>query len=141
MKNTIFSLRGKAGTGKTTTIKIIYDLLKQNYLNANCDEIILKTDIKIIITINGIKIGIESQGDPNSRLEDSLKYFVENGCQIIICAARTRGMTNDWIKQYSNQFEIKWIEKQVSGNEENQNDDNQLQAKHIFEEINKLIQS
>ena len=43
-------------------------------------------DVKAIMDINGHKVGIESQGDPNGRLKESLSDFVKAKCSIIICA-------------------------------------------------------
>lgn len=134
MTKTIFALRGKAKTGKTTTIKKVYELLKNKYTKSNQTEFIVHTDIKIIIIIDGIKIGIESQGDPGSRLDDSLKDFVDSQCDIILCAARTRGMTNNWINEYSNQFKIVWIEKQTV-QESDEESENQRQANEIVQMI------
>lgn len=123
MENTIFVLQGKSNIGKTQTIKKIYDLLHNQYFNTETtrynepimiNDYIIGADIKIILKINDVNIGFESQGDPNGRLDDSLKFFVEHECKIIICGARTRGMTKDWIKEYSNQFKIKWIKKNIS---------------------------
>jgi len=141
MKNTIFAVKGKANIGKTPTIKYIYALLKEKYPNAVINEIILLTDIKIIITIEDILIGIESEGDPNGRLEESLNYFIKNNCNIIICGARTRGMTNDWIKKYSNNFEIKWIKKTISETKTDEDKDNKNQAIEIVKRIELLLKS
>ncbi len=147
MKNTIFVLQGKSNTGKTQTIKEIYNLLHSQYFNTETTDYITPVapdfdifgvDIRTILKINNINIGFESQGDPNSRLEDSLKFFIEKECKIIICGARTRGMTNDWIKQYSNSFEIQWIEKIIS-KKDNEILDNQKQAEDIVKKINTLI--
>jgi Cdc6-like AAA superfamily ATPase len=139
MKDTIFAVRGKANIGKTSTIKYICEFLKEKYPNAVINEIILLPDIKIIITIEDILIGIESEGDPNGRLEESLDDFVKNNCNIIICGARTRGMTNDWIKKYSNKFEIKWITKVISKNKTNEDKDNRNQAIEIVKKIELLL--
>ena len=107
MKNTIFVLQGKSNTGKTQTIKKIYNLLYNQHFNTRTTDYInpvapdfdiFSADIRTILKINNINIGFESQGDPNSRLENSLEFFIEKECQMIICGARTRGMTNDWIK-------------------------------------------
>jgi hypothetical protein len=55
-------------------------------------------DKKVIMTdVLGKKIGIESEGDPNCRLGQSLIDFENAGCDIIFCAARMRGMTVKWI--------------------------------------------
>jgi hypothetical protein len=139
MKDTIFAVRGKANIGKTPTIKYIYEFLKEKYPNAVINEIILSTDIKIIIIIENILVGIESEGDPNGRLEKSLADFVKNNYNIIICGARTRGMTNDWIKKYSNKFDIKWIKKAISENKINEDKDNRNQAMEIVEKIELLL--
>ena len=59
-------------------------------------------DILLTIKIGKIKIGIESQGDPNSRMiyDNTIKKLADKeldpelgGCQIIVCATRTEGMT------------------------------------------------
>lgn len=139
MNNTIFAIRGKANIGKTSTIKYIYEFLKEKYPNSVIEKVILSTDIKIVITINNILIGIESQGDPNSRLAESLDDFIKNNCNIIICGARTRGMTNDWIKKYSTQFEIKWIKKVISDDKTNEDKDNRNQATQIVKKIELLL--
>ena len=148
MQNTIFVLQGKANIGKTQTIKEIYNLLQNKYFNTETTNYIepvaphfdmFGADIKTILRINNINIGFESQGDPNSRLDDSLKFFIEKECQIIVCAARTRGMTNDWIKEYSNKFKIEWIQKNISDNKNNEKKENQEQAQEIANTISILI--
>src|SRR3989304_3812381 len=90
---TIVAVRGVANLGKSASIKKTYQLLKSAYPNAIFDEIVVSTDITIIIAINGVKIGIESQGDPNRRLFSSLNRFVQAGCKVIVCATRSRGKT------------------------------------------------
>jgi hypothetical protein len=50
-------------------------------------------DIKGTITINGILVGIESQGDPGCRMPVSMDEFVAMGCNIIYTACRTRSTT------------------------------------------------
>lgn len=60
----VISLFGRAQTGKSITIKKVYKILKEKYANLEILTEILKGDIQVIIKIKGIKIGIESQGDP-----------------------------------------------------------------------------
>jgi hypothetical protein len=54
----------------------------------------------------GFLVGIESPCDPNSRLEDSLNEFEQHNCGITFCAARTRGMTVQWINSHSQKYHI-----------------------------------
>ena len=72
----IIALRGVKDVGKSSTLRKTYELLKKKYPNCQCVEHhIDRVDIKVVITINGVKIGIESQGDPNSRLLVSLNIL------------------------------------------------------------------
>jgi ABC-type phosphate transport system ATPase subunit len=93
----VFALTGTTNTGKSTTIRTVYELLRAKYPDAKEEggAKLNRVDIKVVLTINGVKIGIESQGDPDkkSRLAQSLKEFVESGCSIIVCARRTKRRT------------------------------------------------
>jgi hypothetical protein len=99
MKKTLIALRGRANSGKTTTIRMVWDKLKLQYSNQWICEKKYKHDITAILTIESKrsktkeKIGVESQGDPASRLPDSLQLFVQLNCQIIVCATRLQGGT------------------------------------------------
>ncbi|OGJ90451.1 MAG: hypothetical protein A2268_03005 [Candidatus Raymondbacteria bacterium RifOxyA12_full_50_37] len=135
----LIAVRGVANRGKSASIKKAYQLLKSKYSGANFEEIIFKADIKIIITVKGVKVGIESQGDPSSRLFESLKYFVEVGCQVIICATRTRGETFDAVNALAGQYQIKWIDKPNEPNPEQQEAANDTVAHEIYEEVLPLI--
>jgi hypothetical protein len=145
MQKTIFTLRGRSNIGKTTTIKEVYRLLKEKHPNLIKNELILPKypqgdeDIKVIIAIDEIKIGIESQGDPGSRLQESLKDFVEENCTIILCVARTRGKTNDLIEVYSNLFKIVWIRKEID--KQNKDECNQKQAIEIIKKIENVLKN
>ncbi|MGV7106427.1 hypothetical protein [Flavobacterium sp. U410] len=114
----IVALYGTSNVGKSMTIKLLYQKLIDNYEK----DILLDSvkqmksfdgDIRVVITINGKVIGIESQGDPNSRIFESLPFFVELKCDIIICATRTRGGTVKIVNQYKNEYNIHWEEQKV----------------------------
>ena len=120
----IIALKGPGNSGKTSTLKFVFDFLKTKYPNAPI--LILKSgsgEIKVIITINGKQVGIESQGDPNSRLEKSLEDFDKEGCEIIFCATRTRGMTVDWVEHYKPSYSVIFIDKKrdLSGQHDQSN--------------------
>ncbi len=122
-------------TGKTTTIKKVYEVLKRSHPNSVVREILNRKEITIIIIIDDVKIGIESQGDPNSRLEESLKTFVEAGCDIIICATRTKGMTVDAVNRLAGRYHIEWLDKQDEPRPADQNPANDEFAQRIVESI------
>jgi hypothetical protein len=107
----IFALQGTCNSGKSSTIRLVYNTLTNKYPAAHVQNLSPNTkDIKIIISgIKGLVIGIESQGDPNSRLLKSLQDFSNANCDIIICAARTSGMTVAWVNAYSGQYRVHFI--------------------------------
>lgn len=112
----ILALKGKSNTGKTTTIKRVRSKILERFGNQAIETDFLSkratSDIKRIIKIGEFKIGIESQGDPVGpskglgRLHDSLKYFDEQGCDLIICTSRNSGKTAEYINEYESKYTI-----------------------------------
>jgi hypothetical protein len=136
MKN-IIALYGRANSGKSKTIKQVCKLLKKHNPTPQYNVLKNGVDIKIIMIIDGIKIGIESQGDPNSRLEKSLKTFCKEGCLIIVCATRTRGMTVDWVNALSD-YSVKWFQQSYT-EAIKQEKSNHSQAQKIIDRVMEII--
>lgn len=138
---TIIAFRGVANIGKSTTIKKTYELLLGKYPSAIIERRIIppRVDISVIITINGKKIGIDSQGDPCGKLADRLHSFVEVDCQVIICATRTRGETVKAVNQLKPSYDVLWISRVVEQNSSEQESANHKMAQRIVEEAEKLI--
>ncbi|WP_299773314.1 hypothetical protein [uncultured Pseudoteredinibacter sp.] len=115
----LFALQGPGNCGKTTTLKNLYNAVCSKYPAATVQILHRGTaDVAIIVRgVNGLDIGIESQGDPNSRLQNTLSTFVGEKCDIIFCACRTRGMTVDWVNALSSQYNIHFVQQnQVAKN-------------------------
>jgi len=103
MNKTIIAVHGRAGEGKSETIKKVCQILLRDFPNAiPSKKPNYSGDIFLTIQLDSIKIGFESQGDPNSRMiyDDTIKKLADEklnkelgGCDIIICATRTTGMT------------------------------------------------
>jgi hypothetical protein len=108
---TIIAVRGVANKGKSGTIKIVYSLLKKLYPTAVIEELTIGVDITVVMTIDEVKVGIESQGDPNSRLFNSLGHFVKIGCKVIVCATRSRGATEEAVNSLAGDFQVEWFPK------------------------------
>ena len=136
---TIIALRGVANQGKTTSIKIAYELLKDAYPKAHIEEFYIGVDITVIITVNGVKIGIESQGDPNSRLFQSLRHFVGIGCKVIICATRSRGATVEAVNAFAGKYQIKWYPKSGASSTSKQVADNRSFAQQIVAAVRAAV--
>lgn len=110
----VLALYGRANIGKTQTIKKLFDSIISKFATAKIEFELLKDDVRAVLTINGKKIGIESQGDPGGRLIDSLGIFIKVDCEIIICATRTRGSTVEAVKKINTFYEVEWIKKTCS---------------------------
>lgn len=103
MNKTIIAVHGRAGEGKSETIKKVCQILLRDFPNAiPSKKPNYSQDIFLTIQLDTIKIGFESQGDPNSRMiyDDTITKLADEklnkelgGCDIIICATRTTGMT------------------------------------------------
>jgi len=138
MKRAI-ALKGHADSGKTYTISKVYELLKAKYPVFKEEDFKIRVDIRVILIINGFRIGIENQGDPGSRLENSLNLFIKKNCDVIVCSTRTRGQTVEAVEKLSKSgYELKWFEQNyVKPAEQDKN--NLAMAKAIIKEIEAII--
>ncbi|MES2649852.1 MAG: hypothetical protein V4717_23450 [Bacteroidota bacterium] len=95
MNKTIIAIYGRSKEGKSETIKNIASIFEKQIAHATVNYLINSGDILAIVTLGNIKIGLESQGDPNSRMinDNTIQQLINMGCEIIVCASRTEGMT------------------------------------------------
>ena len=103
---TIIANYGDPNLGKTKSVIMAYEKLQQV---AEKEDVLytpaqLNGDICVILTINGIKVGVSSQGDPWSAQKSLLDELVGNDCQIILTACRNNHdmvcLLNEYEKQY-----------------------------------------
>jgi hypothetical protein len=136
MKKTVIANWGIGKQGKTITIKFLLQIILQNDPTSVLNTPASSTyDIRVIITLsNGIKVGIETAGDPGSPLENSLKEFVTNNCDLIICCTRTDGATVQAVEAlYTNQgYDIIWVNN-FRSKEVDINKLNRLSADNIYD--------
>lgn len=136
---TIIAIRGVANQGKSASIKIAYSLLKGIYPAAKIEELYIGVDITVVMTIDGVKVGIESQGDPNSRLFQSLDHFVNIGCKVIVCATRSRGATVEAVNSLAGKYRVEWYPKQGMSSESKQAAANQSVAQQIVAAVQAAV--
>jgi len=141
MEKTVMALSGAANVGKSTTIMKVRDLLKSKHGCVVEPEGTLEidVDVRVVLRINGVRIGIESQGDPGGRLEESLLRFVELGCTAIICATRTRGRTVDAVNKLKPSYNVVWLQQDVKSSASGQEASNDAMAERIARNIEKAI--
>ena len=127
-------------TGKSSTIKNIFGLLKMAYPTTPIKHLHSPgADISLIMKINDVLIGIESQGDPNSRLAESLQRFKKEKCNIIVCTTRNWGGTVFAVESLKPEFIIIWHHKKAEPIIKLQDRRNKVLARIIFNKIKKLL--
>ena len=73
-------------------------------------------DRLVVGTYRGVKIGINTWGDPYSGVEERMKRCIESGCQIIVSACRSKGITTMEVDEPAkeNGFQTVWIQPYLS---------------------------
>lgn len=107
MKKTLINIYGGAKAGKSSSIIECCRILEEELGAIPDRKLNYNHDILVVLTYKGIKIGIESQGDPNSRMItwETLKGLANTECDIIICASRTSGGTVKKVWEVAHEFD------------------------------------
>jgi hypothetical protein len=96
MNKTIIGVYGRQNEGKSATLNNLIDIFATTHPAAIINYIIPTGDRLVTIDINGHRIGIETQGDPGSRMitQRTIEQLITiHHCEIIACATRTSGDT------------------------------------------------
>ena len=141
--NTILALRGRGNIGKSTTIGILFQLLKNNGFEVIMEDWFghEKKEILAIISKNDKKIGISSRGDNGEEVSGNLNDLIKNnGCTICVTACRSYGKTNTAIFEYK-EYAHKILEKEIdeTGDTVIREKQNRNDAQRLIDEINKLV--
>jgi hypothetical protein len=89
----IIALRGRAVSGKTTTIHLLPAILIAHGHRHVSGAIPPDVDFSAIFENGKFKVGVTSIGDTYEDIHDALTHFVNAGCEVCICACRTWGRT------------------------------------------------
>lgn len=104
----IICIYAPANSGKTKSIRRVDEIL-QSY-GATHQTLFDNTDFAREYMFRNRKIGILSEGDPNSRQVQTLDTFVKNHCEFIICTSRSHGPTCDAVTNIKGpNDELIWI--------------------------------
>lgn len=143
---TILSIWHSGNKGKTETLREFANLLLATY-PTNRPIFPIPTnipntgDFRLVLETNGIIIGIESQGDPNTNLQNRLFELADNfHCEIILCSSRTRGETVSAVDNLANTrgFQTIWTSTYQIANTTNHNLVNRLKAEHLLDLLQRL---
>lgn len=147
MQKKIICISNSGEKGKTESLRNLATILINNQ-NITCikpKNRILSTngDFRAVFEIDGIIIGIESQGDPNTGLKNRLtNLFNDYNCQIIVCASRTKGETVNDVNSFAklNDFQIIWSSTYETTVQSLQEPLNQQKGQHLILLIDMLIE-
>jgi hypothetical protein len=121
--------------GKSQTIRTVVEMLTANHPDATIEhDHTTRTDTRVVLTINGRKIGIESR-----LINDSLGLFVDTRCDVIVCATRTSGATVNAVNALHG-FDVNWFEQPKKSQPYEQILRSLTMARQIVEEVEGLIQ-
>lgn len=143
---TILAVWNSGGKGKSESVRQFANSLLLAYPNyipifPIPSKIPSVHDFKLVVEINGIIIGIESQGDPGTNLKNRLIDLVTNyNCDIIICTCRTRGETVAAVENIHNTygFQTIWTSTYQISDHKQHALLNQLKGEHILELLQNL---
>ena len=102
MKKTIICLSASENTGKTTSVRKLYELLggtSKKYDSEVADSVEYREHT----------IGCMSVGDPNSAQEERLEELLSKGCDIVVTASRSYGGTVDILNNLAERYNYKVI--------------------------------
>lgn len=97
-------------------------------------------ELSVVLSVNGVKIGVESSSENSGRMQASFDHFVSHGCELIICATRTTGKTVNAVNALP-VSEVVWLEQRAQSAPFEQVLSNLAMARHIVEETEKFIAS
>lgn len=143
---TILAVWNSGEKGKTESLRHFANLLLSTYptfipISPIPANIPTSNDFRLVVKINGVTIGIESQGDPKTNLKNRLKDLVKiHNCDIIVCTCRTRGETVAAVHNIHNTYGFQRIWTSTYQIEDKMQHSlvNQLKGKHILELIQNL---
>lgn len=113
MKKHLIALRGKSGVGKSSTLHLLYKhlLAHPGTKPLHFEALGRRLDFIATLSIEGRTVGIFNRGDVPTTVEGLLGRLVEAKCQVIVCAARTKGEVEIVLKSQSRKYELLELRK------------------------------
>lgn len=108
MQKLLIYNKGYSKTGKSKVLKAVFfrlvaehgKLIQVKRLLHGSLDFYDTRDLGVIFTYRGILVGLESEGDPTEKYhEKALAEFINESCEIIICACHTKGSTINILKE------------------------------------------
>ncbi len=143
-QKSLIQIWGKAGSGKTTTIKIIRHELEKKYINIHhiYSLPLPAGEIYEIFNCNGFVIGVSSMGDV---LVPYLRNHINDcfiQCDIIIAASRVYNDVSNYLSSEAKKYNYRLVKAtnyRINDVKSVQDEFSQESAKHIVELIDKIM--
>ena len=115
MKKQLIALRGKSCVGKSSTLHLLYKhlLTHPGTKPVTFEALGRKLDFIATLSIEGHNIGIFNRGDVPATVQELLDRLVEQKCQVIVCAARTKGEVENVLKSQGRKYKLVEIQKKA----------------------------
>jgi len=139
MNKRIIALKGRGNSGKTSTIKLLPEILKENGFNQVPNKYRkFGSDFRDIFIKDGLLVGITSSGDTYDLVKQRLAELINDNCIICICACRTFDRSEKGTiaatKEFNN-YETEYVNKTYENNESKQYEVNKKDAEKLMERI------
>lgn len=143
---TVLAIWHTSNQGKTEALREFANLLLATYptfttIFPTPATVPVTGDFRLVVQVNGIIIGVESQGDPKTNLQNRLLDLADNfKCEIILCSSRTRGDTVRAVDNlhFTRGFQTIWTSTYQIAGRPQQIIANNLKAKHILDLLQTL---
>lgn len=119
---TIIAIWNTASQGKTTSIRYAASMFAQRpnisiVLGSIPQQGEISATMAMRTSLGQVIISFESQGDPNTSLEDRLEHIVVDKADIIVCATRTSGGTVSAVDNIAGKYgyQVLWLSTLTSG--------------------------
>ena len=135
----IIALQGDKDTGKSETIGILFDKMRNNgYVVVQDKKRKSSHDFFVILQKNGKKIGLSTYGDIKRMIIVTVEVFIELNCEIIVCACHRKGKTVEAIKNVKG-YVAEFIPKSVAQKPPERAGLNRRDAEFLFSKIESLL--
>ena len=145
MQPTIIALRGKPSSGKSKTLRLVFERLQgEGDLLWQAKHRYVET--VAVVKVGDVMVGIVSIGDVAALLDNLLQDVIDRGCLVIVCACRRNNNGSDSktvqvVKQREPDYSIVWIEKEQSATENDQDEANKRSCNEVVRAVKRAIKN
>lgn len=144
MQNVFSVLTGLAGSGKSSTLRIMVKMIEAagGKLQARFPR--ASKEAGHIFLINGHLVGVVGAGDNEAQIRRRLTWLKEHGCNLALCASRPskkmRTITAKLIAElFADQAQLHWTEKSRAATPGEIDQENELSARELLLPFRSII--